>query len=373
MLRKKIILLTSILIFTSVACSFGLVESLRDQLPDELNNLVADPGQIATLVLEEVEELSQQESNLESVQPVIEDDLGYGLSELDSFRINMMQSFNGLDPDGQETIITVTNTQEVIKPLKIVHMVLKSESNARPLEIFEVYRFGNEVYYLDFEETSGITECSAYTEDLSSFDTDENDLGLSLIFSNVALGEMVEEGVVVNGITANQYKVINVEMVNSELSNVEGDIWYAQDGGYIVRFDGSAKGESHSDLEEIQVTGTINWEFSLSDVNQITDIPLPEQCRLASVGGVNDIPVPENALDVSKIGSMLSLDSPDAAADLAEYYRQEMNNLGYSLTDETVYEDFYLFTFLKAEETITIIIAGTDNGGSDATIIVEVK
>lgn len=373
MLRKRIFLLSSILILTSVACSFSIADRLMNRLPEELNELINDPGQIATLVVGEVEELAEQEPFFNTSDMAIGNDLGYGLSGLDSFKIYLMQSFSGLDQDGNETTITISNTQEVIKPLKVIHMELKNENNTKPLEIFEVYRYGNEVYYLDFEESSGITECSAFTEDLNLFDTEENDLGLSLIFSNLELGELVEEGVMVNDILTNHYKVKNVEMANSKLTNIDGDIWYAQDGGFIVRFDGRAQGESYSELEDFQVAGTIEWEFSLSNVNQITDIPLPEQCKLAAEGGINEIPVPGNAIDVLKLGSMVNFKSADSAANLADYYRLEMQNLGYSLTDETIYEDFYLFTFLKAEETITMIITGTDDGGSDATIIVEVK
>ena len=373
MLRKRIILLSSILIFSSVACSFGIADRLMNRLPEELNELIGESNQIATLVVSEVEDLAQQERFINDTDMAIGNDLGFGLSELDSFKIYLMQSFSGLDQDGNETVITITNTQEVIKPLKVVHMEMKNENNTKPLEIFEVYRYGNEVYYLDFEESSGITECSAFTEDFSSFDTEENDLGLSLIFSNLALGEMVEEGVMVNDILTDHYKVKNVEMANSTLTNIEGDIWFAQDGGYIVRFEGNAQGESNSELEDFQVTGSIVWEFSISNVNQITDIPLPEQCKLAAEGGINEIPVPENAIEVLKLGSMVNFKSVDTAANLADYYRLEMNNLGYSLSDETTYEDFYLFTFLKAEETITVIITGMDDGGSDATIIVEVK
>jgi len=371
--RKNILFLLSILFITSLACSFGFLDSFINRLPEEVGDVISDPGQIATLVLEEAEALSEQESTTENNQSLPFEDLGYGLSELESFQFELVQSLDGVDQAGNPIILTVTNIQEVIKPLQIFHLILRSKTEVETSQYFEVFRFGNEVYLIDSDQNTGEIVCTTFTEDLDAFIASEFDSGLSLIFSDLSIGEKVEEGVLVNEILTDHYLVEDLKMANSTLKNAKGEIWIAQNGGYIVRFTGMATGESVSVVDGVQGSGTIEWNFNLSEVNQITEITLPETCKLLTEGGINDIPVPENAMEVTKIGSMLSFLAPDQPAELAEFYRLEMINAGYTLKEEIVYENFYAYTFEKAEETITLILALGKESGSEATIILEEK
>lgn len=373
MQRKNILILLSILFITSLACSLGFLDSFIDRLPEEVGDVISDPGQIATLVLEEAEALSDQESPTgdNSTAPI--DDLGYGLNDLESFQIELVQSLDGVDQAGNPIILTVTNTQEVIKPLRTYHLTLRSETEVETSQYFEVFRFGNEVYLIDSDQNTGEIACTAFTEDLEAFNASEIDAGLSLIFSDLSVGEKVEEGVMVNDILTDHYLVEDLKMTSSTLKDAKGEIWIAQNANYIVRFSGMATGESVSVVDGVQGSGTIEWTFILSKVNQITEITLPETCRLLTEGGINDIPIPENAVEVTKIGSMLSFLTPDEPADLAEFYRLEMVNAGYQQKEEIVYENFYAYTFEKAEETVTLILTLGKDSGSDATIILEEK
>jgi hypothetical protein len=325
-------------------------------------------------MVEEVEALSDQESDsLVFTEPDF-NDLGFGLNKLDSFRTQLVQSLNGVDENGNTTNITVRNFQEVIKPLNIVHMRTETVTDVKPLQTFEVYRYENDVYLFESDNpTTNDAECTAFTENIDTLNLDGNDLGLSLLFSDLEIGDILEKNVLVNGIRVDRYRVNNVAMLNSSLSNVKAEIWYARNGGYVVRFNGEANGEAYSEEEEVNVSGTIRWQFDLTDVNAVTDIPLPVSCELVAEGGVNDVPLPENVQEISKIGSMLNFSSPDDASSLADYFRNEMVAAGYSLNDETIFDDFYVLTYRRAEETVTIIITGMDGGGSAAIITVEVK
>lgn len=357
-----------VIVLSSLACSSEFRNSIVDRLPEEVGEVISNPGQIATLVVDEVAELNNEgQGSGNSIQPHF-DDIAFGMDTLESFRFRFVQSLQGTDDAGNTTNISVINDQEIIKSLQIAHMRMETTTEIKPLQILDVYRFGNEVYLLD---EGG--ECTAFTENLDVLDADGTNLGLSSIFSNLDIGNLQQQGEVINGVVTNRYQVKKVAMVNSTLSKVDAEIWYAQEGGFIVRFAGEAQGEAYSESEEIIVTGTIRWEYDLTDINSITEIPLPENCKLATEGEVNDLPVPDNAQDLSIIGSMLSFNSPDDASVLADFYRMEMPVAGYTLNDETVYDDFYVITYIKAEETITILISGVNSGGSDAIITVEVK
>ncbi|MBE0687592.1 MAG: hypothetical protein IH585_16495 [Anaerolineaceae bacterium] len=368
MKKIKIISIFMVLVLSSLACSSDFRNSIIDRLPEKVGEAISNPGQIATLVVDEVAELNNegQESG-NSTQPHF-DDLAFGMNTLESFRFQFVQSLQGMDDEGNTTSISVVNDQEVIKSLQIVHMHMETTTEIKPLQILDVYRFGNEVFLLN-----EVGECTAFTENLDVLDADGSDLGLSSIFSNLDIGNLKQQGEMINGVASNRYQVKNVVMINSTLKNVDAEIWYAQEGGFIVKFAGEAQGEAYSETEGINVAGTIRWEYNLTDTNSIIEIPLPEKCQLAAEGGVYDLPVPENAQDLSIIGSMMSFNSPDVASNLADYYRLEMPVAGYTLSDETVYDDFYVITYIKAEETITIMISGVNSGGSDAIITVEVK
>jgi len=368
MKKLKIIFIFTVLVLSSLACSSEFRNSIVDRLPEDLGEAISNPGQIATLVVDEVAELNNEgQGSGNSTQPNF-DDVAFGMDALESFRFQFIQSLQGTDDGGNTTNITVVNDQEVIKSLQLAHMRMETTTEIKPLQILEVYRFGNEVYLLD-----EVAECTAFTENLDVLDADGTDLGLSSIFSNLDVGNLKQQGEVINGMVTNRYQVKNVAMVNSTLTNVNAEIWYAQEGGFIVKFAGEAQGEAYSESENVNVSGTIHWEYNLTDINSIIEIPLPENCRLAAEGGVNDLPVPDNVQDLSIIGSMLSFNSPDEASVLADFYRLEMPVAGYVLSDETVYDDFYVITYSKAEETITIMISGVNSGGSDAIITVEVK
>jgi hypothetical protein len=373
MKNKKFIALLSVLMITSVACSLGFVNSIVDRLPNEIGDLISNPGQIATLMVDEVSGLSEQGSDSgEYIKPDF-NDLDFGLNKLDSFRFQFVQSLNGVDENENTINITVKNFQEVIKPLNIAHMRLETETDVKPLQTFELYRYEDEIYLHGTDETTKEAECTFFTENIDAFNLDGNNLGLSLLFSELEVGNMIAQNVVVNGIRSDHYQVNNVAMANSTLSNVKSEIWYARSGGYIVRFIGEATGEAYSEEEKVNVSGTIRWEFNLSDVNSIADIPLPVPCKLAAEGGVNEVPLPENAEEISTIGSMINFSSPDNATFLADFYRNKMIAAGYQLSDETIFEDFYVFTYLKDDQTITIIITSMDGDGSAAIITLEVK
>ena len=366
MRKIKIISIFLVLVLSSLACSSEFRNSIIDRLPDEVGDVLTNPGQIATLVVNDVAEINNEETG-NSIQPHF-DDIAFGMDSLDSFRFRFTQSLQGKDDEGNTTNITVVNDQEVIKSLQIAHMRVETTTEVKPLQILDVYRFGNEVYLMGAD-----TECNAFTENLTVMGSEGTDLGLSSIFSNLDIGNLQQQAEVINGVVTNRYQVKNVEMVNSTLSNVNAQIWYAQEGGYIVRFAGEAHGEAYSEAEDLKVSGTIRWEYDLTDINSINEILLPENCQLAAQGNVNDLPVPDNAQELSIIGSMLSFNFPDDASRLADFYRLEMPAAGYILSDETVYGDFYMFTYLKAEETITIMISEVNSGGSDAIITAEVK
>ena len=368
MRKIKIISIFMVIVLSSLACSSEYRNSFIDRITEKLDEGIPKPGQIATVVFEDVTELNNANQGSGNFTEPQFDEIAFGMDSLESYRFRFLQSVEGVDEEGNTNIINIVNDQEAIRSLQITHIRMETTSEIKPLRMFEAYRVGNEVYLLDEQEG-----CTAFTENLDVLHSGSNDLGLASIFSQLEIGAVKEKAVMVNGVLSDRYQVKNVAMENATLTDVDAQIWYAQDGGFIVKFTGEAQGDAYSEIEDSRISGRIRWSYDLSDINGIVEIQLPRNCQLAAQGGVNDIPVPDDAQDLSKIGSMLSFNSPKEAGILADFYRSAMPAAGYNLSDETVLDDFFVITYIKAEETITIMISGLDSGGSDAIITVEVK
>lgn len=357
-----------VLVLSSLACSSDYRNSIIDRLTEELGEAIPNPSQIATLVIEDVNELNNAGQGSGNFTEPQFDNIAFGMDRLETFRYKFVQSFQGVDNEGFTSNITISNDQEVIKPLRINHLRMVTTNEIKSISVYEIYRFGNEVYLLDEAEN-----CNAFTENLNVLNPDEGDLGLASIFSNLEIGPIKEQGMMMNGVLTDKYEVKNVAMVNATLKDVRAEIWYAHDGGFIVKFAGEAQGDAYSETEDIHISGSIRWAYDLIDINMNVEIPLPQKCQLAAEGGVNDIPVPDDVQDLSKMGSMLSFNSPEPATNLIDFYHAAMPESGYVLVDETEVDNFFVITYEKAEETIIIMISGLNSGGSDAIITVEVK
>ena len=276
--KIKIIFIFSVLVLSSLACSSEFRNSIVDRLPEDLGEAISNPGQIATLVVDEVAELNNEGQGLgNSTQPNF-DDVAFGMDALESFRFQFIQSLQGTDDGGNTTNITVVNDQEVIKSLQIAHMRMETTTEIKPLQILEVYRFGNEVYLLD-----EVAECTAFTENLDVLDADGTDLGLSSIFSNLDVGNLKQQGEVINGMVTNRYQVKNVAMVNSTLTNVNAEIWYAQEGGFIVKrgYEKVVAGKKTLVVEDLTTTGGSVKKVVEALRTAGAEVPIPTRPRVA--------------------------------------------------------------------------------------------
>ncbi len=56
-----------------------------------------------------------------------------------------------------------------------------------------------------------------------------------------------------------------------------GDVWLAKDGNYVVRVIANANGTLAKNTG-VDFSGDANIVINVSELNKITDIPLPGQC-----------------------------------------------------------------------------------------------
>lgn len=383
--HRKILMFIGILVITSVACSCGALNSIMDQLPVGLNDL--NPDGIATAVAEQLPEMTfsvdelleegmdQLEGGDEALPPAEADqlfgDLESGYAGLESYRTRVVITVDGQDENGNTVQESMTLSQEANKAQDAYHMVMNQEgASTGPPQSFEIYTIGDSFYMLDPNNEMGMdTPCFAMSgssmgDEMNSFEM----LSPDEIFDGIESGDLVKRGEMVNGIQTDHYRLKNVAMDGSTMVTESGDIWIAQNGGFIVRFVGDGKGDAGMFSTDTTVNGKMHWEFDLMDVNQVNEIILPDICVQAESEGVGNLPVPPSATDVTQFGPMMTLNSSDAPNVVADFYRQELAAAGYELTEESDFGGMFMFTFMKDGQPLNVII--TQGEGSGSTVVV---
>ncbi len=379
-LHRKILIVIGILVITSVACSCGAIDSIVNQLPVDLDNI--DPEQLATDIANQLPEemddlLEEATGGDEPLPPAAEGqvftDLDSNMAGLENYRMEIKMTTDGQDANGNSVQESVVVFQEVNTAQSAYHLKISSESNINATESYEIFTIGSDYYIFDPNNEMGMgMSCYAMTGDTGMDDEfSPESLSPDDFFDEIEGGDLVQRGEMVNGIQTDHYRLKNVGMAGSMVTTQSGDIWIAQNGGYIVRFVGDGEGQAVMFGDSEDITGTMHWEYNLLDANNGVEIVLPDECQQAAEQGVNGLPVPDNATEKTSFGPMLTFNSPDSPDLVAEYYRTEMAALGYTLSEDTSFGGMYMYTFTMGEETVSIIITEGENGATSVVITTE--
>ena len=146
-----------------------------------------------------------------------------------------------------------------------------------------------------------------------------------------------------------------------------GEMWIAQDGGYLVKL--ASQGDGDFGLSADKIKGKVILTYDLTEVNKLANITLPAECQ-ASTEAIKDVPVPPNAADQSSFGEMLTFSSPDAPKTVAEFYRKELVVKGWKITSDSNLDTVVMLSIQKDTRKFQIMITPGDKGA--AVIITKV-
>ena len=127
------------------------------------------------------------------------------------------------------------------------------------------------------------------------------------IVGGLKQAKLVGKGETVNGITADHYSFDQRAVTFGTFDSANGHVWLAQDGGYPVKYIGTASGKD-TIMAGKSAEGTFTWEYNIEDANQVRSIALPKECEGQQPAG--DIPVPENATAKNSFGKLITFKSP---------------------------------------------------------------
>jgi hypothetical protein len=161
----------------------------------------------------------------------------------------------------------------------------------------------------------------------------------------------------VNDVAANHYTFDERALGALDIMKSTGEMWVASDGGYIVKYKVTTKGDAKYFGEGIE--GTVTWDYELTDVNKPLTLELPADCP----AGMVDAPLLPDASNVIKLPSIIMYDTASSPADAAAFYQEQIPTLGWKITEKPTIGDttaILIFSQEKQTLTITIHVGDTD-------------
>ena len=272
------------------------------------------------------------------------------------YRESLLYTFSGQLDDGSPVPGTVNG--------------LGAFSQAPMASTLEFYAEGNALMGAGtvFTFTQIETTSYFYTQDTGCivFENEEADnpyeamLDTGGILGGTAQRVMPDE--VINGVDTFQFQIDATTMDFDDPTTYDmveiydGRIYIAKEGGYVVRLwiEGLGQSEvlSGSDL----IDGDIYYELNFFDFNIPVEIMPPTVCPL-EVEVSSDYPIMSDAFEYAAFPGLISYKSNFTFDEVVEFYRTEMENLGYTPTQDFVTPPVAIMGFTKDGKEVQLTIS----------------
>jgi hypothetical protein len=167
----------------------------------------------------------------------------------------------------------------------------------------------------------------------------------------------------VNGVEARHCRFTEKDVTDDDvvIESLQGDVWVAVDGGYIVKYTMTASGYgSGADEEGLFGFGDVSFEYSLTDANGDFTITLPPEAE--TIGGGGDIPVLDNAEELMNVPGLVTYYTGAGVPEVVDYYRQQLPPLGWAEKADEGYADdsTALLNFEKDGQSMMVTVTIED-------------
>lgn len=288
-------------------------------------------------------------------------ELNENLSSLKSYRMKWLMQWDGKDKDGKPQKGSFTLFQEFITASKDQHTQYAISEDGAPPEQFEVFNIGQD-YYMYSPEKTGDEKCvsgsGAGIEGASSL------LKPADIFGDMKNAKLVKKGELVNGVMTDHYQVDEKSAGIAGFTSGSGDLWVAQDGKYTVKYTGKFTGKDGA-LDADMVDGTVSWNYDLTDVNKVSAITPPADCKKPGIS----LPLPDDASEKTSMQGMVMFKTKLDAAAVVDFYKTRLTALGYKVDSENTTGDVAMLNMSKDKATVLVMIS--KEGGASQVIIQE--
>ena len=294
---------------------------------------------------------------------------------VNTYRTSLVYSFSGQAADGSTVTSSITGEGAYSVDPYQVRFSFQTSDSAVPGETLEIVQIENMMYMVGGE--FGCFSLPVTEEEVDNPYQELLDTGGTL----TGQAQRIQPDETINDIPVYVYEITtaNLDVSDPTTQQIEvitfGRLYLAKDGGYVVRvvLDGRGK---NTVLEESDLVGDVHYELNYFGHNQPVDIAPPADCGTAGGGDEGDgtaggFPVPEGAADVVSMPGLVSFGTPQTVDEVAAYYKTEMVNQGWTLSDETSFAGLATLTFTKDGKTANITITPDQASGNTLVLIVE--
>ncbi len=162
------------------------------------------------------------------------------------------------------------------------------------------------------------------------------------------------------------------EVEEIEIEKATGNIYIAEEGEYLVHMDVTMSGKklglpTGAEGQALQ-EGSMTIKTDLSDINQPITIQVPEEALQGS-GVPEDIPAPDDAEELSNFMGMITFKSPSTPQQIADFYKAEMPNNGWTQSKADEFGGMYTLEYTKEGRTASFIISTDSSTGKTSVLI----
>lgn len=129
-----------------------------------------------------------------------------------------------------------------------------------------------------------------------------------------------------NGVTTLHYHFTQDGLALDE-EGISGEVWIAQEGGYVVKYTLSIPGLANSTGSGGVIEETLSYE--LTEINSIDQIELPADCVPVLV----DIPTMADAQNLYRSSGLMDYTTPSETVRVINFYSQSLSALGWTLVE----------------------------------------
>jgi hypothetical protein len=294
-------------------------------------------------------------------------DMQTGLDKLDSYRMNYTMTVTGKNAKGVDAKQEIKLLQETIKSKESMRTSwsgtgMSADKNA---SIFDIYQIGKTGYMMTAAVGTTKASCMSFSSDKPAFDQKAL-LTPDELLAGLQSDALVARGEMMNGVKTDHYKLKKANLGFGVATSQTGELWVAQEGGFLVKFLGQAEGDFS--LTADKVKGTVTWDYNLTEVNKLKDIVLPPECT-ASTQAIADLPIPPNAVEKNTFGEIITFNSPDAPKVVADFFRKELPAQGWKITSDTNLGTVVMMSIQKDTRKFSIMITPGQNDKGTAVVI----
>ncbi len=305
---------------------------------------------------------------------VLSEDQLAALEKLESYRLVVSFSSKGVDAEGEPIDDTAEIITEYTRDPEARRMVMNFVDNTDPSAeqgAMESFQIGNDMYMFAGEDVGWMrvsTEESPFADPELSMITSGN------IFSDLEEMRRVRPDEEIGGIDSRHFEFdeqVLGKIFGEDVGDVTatGDVWIAKDGGFVTKYVLTIEVASGNGgiFDPSLVTGVIEMNFELQDVNSAITIELPEEATAGAnlAGFEGAFPMPDDGRFQAASANFAMIESDTPVAEVIAFYEEVLVGLGWTKDEQgsVAMGDMASFTFTKEGVQLSLLVSQDSSTG----------